>query len=258
VSNQITTRSEREREFELSQRKAKMYASSTMVPKEYQDNIANVVIAQNMADRMGADLLMVMQNLYIVHGKPGWSSQFLIACFNSCGRFSSIRYRLDGEGDNYGCVAYATELETGEVVESVRVTIGMAKAEGWYGKAGSKWKTMHDLMLRYRSATFLVRCTAPEIGMGLPTADEITDIGVIDSKPRNIRRTPETTELAGILSPPKEAVDYEALANKAITKVELMSIGARVSSDEGLSDEVRAGLCEMIDERIAIVEGEGR
>ena len=37
------------------------------------------LIAQNMARRMGADLLMVMQNLYVVHGRPGWSAQFLIA-----------------------------------------------------------------------------------------------------------------------------------------------------------------------------------
>ena len=49
--------------FELAQRKAKIYAQSDLVPKEYRDNIGNVLIAQNMAARMGADTLMVMQNL---------------------------------------------------------------------------------------------------------------------------------------------------------------------------------------------------
>ena len=64
---------------ELMQTQAKLLANSSLVTKEYQNNLANCVIALNMANRMNADPLMVMQNLYIVHGKPSWSSQFLIS-----------------------------------------------------------------------------------------------------------------------------------------------------------------------------------
>lgn len=167
-----------ERLFELAQRKAKVYAGSSLVPKEYQNNIGNVMIAENMSRRMGADTLMVMQNLYVVHGKPGWSAQFLIACFNSCGRFSAIKYRFTGERGttNWGCVAFAKELSTNETVEGSEVTIAMATKEGWINKAGSKWQSMPEQMLRYRSATFLIRSTAPEIGMGLLTKDELDDM----------------------------------------------------------------------------------
>lgn len=167
-----------ERAFALAQRKAKVYATSSLVPKEYANNIGNVMIAQNMAARMKADVLMVMQNLYIVHGKPGWSAQFLIACFNSCGRFSAIKYRFSGEPGTIkrSCVAMTTEHATGEVLEGTEITMEMAKAEGWSTKAGSKWITMPDQMLRYRAATFLIRSTAPEIGMGLYTAEELHDI----------------------------------------------------------------------------------
>src|SRR4051812_1475908 len=70
--------------FELALRKAKVYAASTLVPKEYRDDVANCLIALNMARRINADELMVMQNLYMVNGKPGWSAQFLIATFNQC------------------------------------------------------------------------------------------------------------------------------------------------------------------------------
>jgi hypothetical protein len=163
--------------FELAQRKAKIYASSSLVPKEYQNNIGNVLIAENMAKRMNADTLMVMQNLYVVHGKPGWSATFLIACFNSCGRFSAIKYRFTSEpgNDSWGCTAYTTELDTGEKIEGTTITIAMSKKEGWYAKTGSKWQTMPEQMMRYRAATFLIRSTAPEIGMGLMTKDEIHD-----------------------------------------------------------------------------------
>lgn len=164
--------------FEDAQRMVKVFANSQLVPATFKGDIGACLIAMNMANRMGADILQVMQSLYIVHGKPSFSSAFLIACFNRCGRFSTIRYRMGGEPntDNWSCTAYATELNTGEVVEGVTVTIAMAKNEGWYNKAGSKWKTMPELMMRYRAATFLIRSVAPEIALGFQTTEEAIDI----------------------------------------------------------------------------------
>ena len=166
------------KDFAMGQRMANLLASSKIVPATFQGDIASSLIALNMAQRMGADPLQVMQSLFIVHGKPSFSSAFLIACFNQCGRFSPIRYEFEGEEgtDEWGCRAYTTEKSTGEVIKGVKVTIGMAKAEGWYGKAGSKWKTMPELMLRYRSASFLIRSTAPEISLGFQTTEEVRDV----------------------------------------------------------------------------------
>lgn len=164
--------------FEAGQRIANMFSQSSLVPANFKGDIGACLIALNMANRMGADPLQVMQSLYIVHGKPSFSSAFLIACFNRCGRFATIRYRMVGErgSDDWGCTAYSTELATGERVEGVEVTIGMAKAEGWYNKTGSKWQTMPELMLRYRAATFLIRSVAPDIALGFPTTEEAIDI----------------------------------------------------------------------------------
>ena len=150
---------------------------STIIPKEFQGRPENCVIALNMANRLGADPLMVMQNLYIVSGKPGWSSQFLISTFNTCGRFSAIRYEFSGipGTDERGCKAWAIESLTGEKLTGSEVTIGIAKAEGWYGKNGSKWQTMPEQMLMYRAASWFVRAYAPEISMGLQTVEELRD-----------------------------------------------------------------------------------
>ena len=130
-----------------------------------------------MASRIGADPMMTMQSLYIVHGTPSWSAQFLIATFNQCGKFSSIRYDFSGEegADNWGCRARAIEISTGELLTGPLVTIDIAKREGWYQKSGSKWQTMPEQMLRYRAAAWFVRTVAPEIAMGLQTAEEIHD-----------------------------------------------------------------------------------
>lgn len=164
--------------FELVQRAAKLLASSTLVPKEYQGNIANCVIALNMAARVGADPLMVMQNLVIVHGRPTWSSQFLISTVNTCGRFTALRYEFFGEQntDSWGCRAWAIEKATGERLVGTDVTIGLAKAEGWHGKNGSKWKTMPQQMLMYRAGSWWTRAYAPELSMGLHTKEEMQDV----------------------------------------------------------------------------------
>lgn len=169
--------------FELLQRVAKAFASSTLVPQQFQNNVANCMIALNLAERLNADALMVMQNLYIVHGRPGWSSKFLIATFNHCGRFTAVKYEFFGEKntDSWGCRASSTELSSGETIIGPDITIQMAKDEGWYNKSGSKWKTIPQLMLMYRSAGWMINTAAPEISMGLPTQDELHDI--IDVRP---------------------------------------------------------------------------
>lgn len=165
--------------FEHSQRVAKMMTTSSLVPKEYQNNIPNIMIALEMANRIGASPLMVMQNLNIIQGRPSWSSQFIISALNSCRRFSPLRFKMDGEGDDYGCTAWAKD-SSGEILEGPKVTWKMATAEGWTTKGGSKWKTMPELMFRYRAAAFFGRLYAPDVLMGMGTSDEAEDISAIE------------------------------------------------------------------------------
>lgn len=181
--------------FELLQREARAFMSSSMVPVTFRqwnldretgqlvensEALSNCVIALNMALRMHADPLMVMQNLYIVHGVPAWSAKFLIGLFNTCGRFSTIRYAFSEKRDS--CFAHCRELSTGERIEGPSVSIAMAKAEGWSDRKGSKWRTMPEVMLVNRAAAFLIRTTAPELSLGLPIRDEAEDIWDVEAR----------------------------------------------------------------------------
>ena len=127
--------------FELIQRAAKALAGSTLIPPQFQGHLPNCIIALEMANRIGASPLMVCQNLYIVHERPAWSAKFLIASFNQCGRFTALRYEWEGKRDTdaWGCRAWATEKATGEKVVGPLITIGLARAEGWFSRKGSKW-----------------------------------------------------------------------------------------------------------------------
>lgn len=212
--------------FTLMQRGAQLLANSTIVPAHYraknvkkdrcgnvikvEENpsaMSNCVVALNMATRMGADPLMIMQNLYIVEGRPAWSSQYIIASINACGKYSPLRFKLEDLGHKEAeytettwvnnkpvknvkkvdihdmkCIAWAIEKKTGEVLESPPVTIELAVKEGWYGKNGSKWQTMPEVMLRYRAASFFGKLYAPELLMGIQTAEEVHD-GTYDLEP---------------------------------------------------------------------------
>ena len=162
--------------FELAQRAGKMLAASDLVPQQFRGNVANCVIALNIASRLGADPFAVLQSLYIVHGRPAWSSQFLIAMVNASGRYTPLQFRMTGTGDDTTCVAHAKDKETGEVVEGPPVSIKMAKDEGWATKSGSKWVHMAPLMLRYRAGAFFARLYAPDLCLGMRTMEEEVDI----------------------------------------------------------------------------------
>lgn len=161
--------------FELARQAAESLATSTLVPQQFR-NAANALIAIDMANRLRCSPLMVMQQLYVVQGKPSWSAQFVIAAINACGRFTPLRFVLTGQDMERQCHAESTDRATGESLQGPAVSMQMAKAEGWLDKGGSKWKTMPELMLRYRAGTFFGRLYAPDVLMGLYTQDEALDI----------------------------------------------------------------------------------
>lgn len=205
--------------FETMQRVCKMYAHSELVPEMYRISaknpeskaVGNCMIALEMASRIGASPLMIMQNMNIIYGRPGWSSKFLIATVNTCGRFEPLQFRFENLGkvgkvkyndfvwdgskgrntivvkefdgtnvDNWECVAFTTKRGGDAILDSAPVSIHMAIQEGWYTKNNSKWVTMTKQMLTYRAASFWTSAYAPELSMGMKTTDEIMDIVDID------------------------------------------------------------------------------
>lgn len=234
-------------QFETMQRVCKMFSSSDLVPDNYKPNykpipanatpeqiaainlenqeaknkaVANCMIAIEISMRIGASPLMVMQNMVPIYGKPSWSSKFLIATVNSCGRFEPLQYRFTDKGmlgmvdytdyvwdgrtnwkqavqkqfdgkkiQDIECVAYTTKKGSKEILESSPVSVRLAIQEGWYTKNGSKWQTMTKQMLMYRAASWWTSVYAPDLSMGMRTIEEQQDI--VDAEYQEITDTPE-------------------------------------------------------------------
>lgn len=267
-------------QFDTMQRVCKMFATSDLVPDNYKANLqpipanadentrnaimatnsanqskamANCMIAIEISMRIGASPLMVMQNMVPIYGKPSWSSKFLIATVNSCGRFEPLQYRFTEKGMlgkvdytdyqwdgrkkvavtktfdgskimDIECVAYTTKKGSKDVLESSPVTIRLAIQEGWYTKNGSKWQTMPRQMLMYRAASWWTSAYAPELSMGMRTVEEQQDIQDVEFE--EIKTTTAEQEKA-------------ATANKTHISVDLadpesdMNVSATVDTTTG-------------------------
>ena len=166
------------RAFEDAQRIAKALASSTLIPPQFQgqQGFANCLVALEIAGRMNISPFLCMQHLHIIHGRPSWSSAFIIAMVNGCGRFTPLRFEVSGEGESLACYAVATDIKTDQELKGPTITMLMAKKEGWSTKNGSKWATMPDLMIRYRAAAFWGRLFAGDLLVGLQTQEEVIDV----------------------------------------------------------------------------------
>jgi len=243
---------------------AKIYIYSELVPEMYrvttenteEKAISNTIIALNIANRINADALMVMQNLTIIYGKPSWSSKMLIGMINDCGKFENLQFTvkrigtiqnyqyseyvtewktnpqtgkkfkdvskvqktLTGPIENFEFVAFTTRKNSDVVLEGSPVSIEMAINEGWYTKAGSKWPNMPIQMGKYRAASFWASVFAPELSLGFKTEEEVRDI--VDLPPTDYEVQTNSAKPTGKAAPMNEkevADEIKANANKSET-----------------------------------------
>lgn len=162
--------------FIMACQMAKALAQSTLVPSEYRNNESNCLIAIDLSQRLGASPFLVMQNLDVIQGKPSWSAKALIGMINASGKYDfelQFDEKNDANGKPFSCQCW-TEKKGRKVTGPV-IDMNMARDEKWVDKNGSKWKTMPQVMLRYRAASFFSRMNCPEISMGIYTSDEIID-----------------------------------------------------------------------------------
>ncbi len=183
--------------FNMALKMANCLATSTVVPKEYHGNVGNCMIAIEMASRINTSPMMVMQNLFIVNGRPAWSSQWIIAMINSSRRYKTeLQFEFGNAREDGGlsCRAWAEDY-SGHKVYGPKITMAMANQEGWTTKNGSKWKTMPEVMIQYRAASFFGRMNCPDMIMGIYSSEEVLDMDGIPTDGIALLVDPSTGEV---------------------------------------------------------------
>ncbi|CAK7037358.1 MAG: hypothetical protein EUB_02608 [Eubacterium sp.] len=255
------------KQYCFAHKMALTFQEASMAPKRYQGNTGDCIIAIDMAWRLNANPLMIMQNLYVVNGMPAWSGQFVIAAINTSKRFAQpLRFKVTGSGDTLSCYAYTKGFD-GEEVRGTTITMDMAKKEGWYSKTGSKWQTMPEQMIQYRAASFFGRLYCPDLLMGIYTEDEAMEIenveySVVQDKPTPAAVDKEIEQKANKKSlsfndveplnmepvqAEKEAVETEIKTEPSVNTAEEFSEPpmAEFFDQDELTEEEKAAILEM-------------
>jgi hypothetical protein len=190
---------------------ANVFSRSGIVPKHYAENVQGTFVALDMARQLNVNPMMMLQSTHSIGGNIGMSAALAISLANTRGPFKGpIRYKTRRLGtvlkieqkvktgwdagnkkpiyksefyetENIEVIAWATMAADGEIVESIAVTMEMARLEAWTDNA--KYRSMGEYMLRKRAANFLIRETCPEVLMGMQTDEELETIFVPPAAP---------------------------------------------------------------------------
>ncbi len=170
--------------FEKSLKMAESLSKTDLIPDSFKGKPGNILIAMELAQRAGDSPLMIMQNMQIINGNPGFKAQYINAKINDAGYKITYEEGTDGEVKekkipNLYCRVIAEK--NGQKFIGPRVDIRMAVEEGWYDRKMSKWPNMPEVMLVNRAVTFWAKKFEPGIGLGFPTAEEAEDTPIKNS-----------------------------------------------------------------------------
>ena len=149
-----------------------------------------------IANRMGMSPFQVMQNLNVIRS-TSWSSQFIIGLIQGCGRFEGFTYKETADS----CQCFAVLKTSGEQVSGPKITLEMARKEGW--TKNTKWSTMPQTMLRYRAASAFGRFHIPDLILGIQSVEENE---VIDAEIAVVPGAPDSKidQVSELLAPKTE------------------------------------------------------
>ena len=147
---------------------ADMLSKSNMVPKDYQGNPANCIIAMQWGMEIGLQPLQAMQNIAVINGRPAIWGDAMLAIV----RGSGLLERITEEPTDTGCTCAVKRKGEPEVVRTF--TLEDAKRAGLAGKQGP-WQQHPKRMMQMRARAFALRDVFPDVLRGVHIAEIAQD-----------------------------------------------------------------------------------
>jgi hypothetical protein len=143
---------------------AEAFAGATLVPEVFRKSVGNCLIAIDLANRYGMNSWSLMQEMYIINGRPMMSGKLAIAILNNS-LAEPLRPEYSSEGDDR-TITLTGRLQNEAAAQSVKLKVRDART------ANEQWKKNPDQMLMYASARTWGRRFAPDILLGIVFDDE--------------------------------------------------------------------------------------
>ena len=187
--------------LEAAIRLAEMFSKSAMVPKQYQGNAANCLVAMAYGDSLGMAPLQAMQSVAVVNGVPALYGDGMLALVQASAVFESIEESIED-----GAAVCTVKRRGMKPVQRI-FTADDAKRAGLWGKQGP-WQQYPARMLQMRARSWALRDAFADVLRGIQSVEEVRDIPeVID-----------VTPMPPALPEPKAATKAEQVLSKVRAK----------------------------------------
>ena len=236
---------------------AELMSKSGIVPKDYQGNPGNIIVAIQWGAEIGLPPLQAMQNLAVINGRPALWGDAVIAIVRGSGLLESISEDI---GDTS---ATCTVKRRNEQPVSRTFSMDDAKRAGLSGKQGP-WSQYPKRMLQMRARAWALRDVFPDVLRGVHVAEEAQDMpserdmgqAQVIPEPAGASRTESVkAKLAGKRKPIEPAADLDdvlsAIANAE--SIETLKAAATLAGKLG-TDEDKAVARQAYADRKAALE----
>jgi hypothetical protein len=147
---------------------AKMFAVSGMVPQQYANNTAAVLVAIQMGSELGLSPMSSLQSIAVINGRPAIYGDAMLALVMNHHEFVDI---AETEGDGFAkCVVKRKNRTPTERV----FTIDDARKANLWNKQGT-WTQYPKRMLQLRARSFALRDAFPDALRGVISSEEARD-----------------------------------------------------------------------------------
>jgi hypothetical protein len=155
---------------------AEMMAKSTIIPKDYQGNPGNVLIAIQWGMELGLKALQAMQNIAVINGRPSLWGDAVLAIVRASTDGGGNRL-LEGISETFDDATNTATCEVkrrGAALPCVRkFSHADAQKANLLGK--DVWKAYEKRMLQMRARSWALRDEFTDVIKGMPVAEEVMD-----------------------------------------------------------------------------------
>lgn len=148
---------------------AGMMSKSSIVPKDYQGNPGNILVACAWGAEIGLAPLQAMQSIAVINGRPSIWGDAMLALVRGSGL---MEYITEAPTDA-GCVCKLKRRGEPEVQREFSVED--AKKAGLWGKSGP-WQQHPKRMMQMRARAFALRDVFPDVLRGVHIGEEAQDM----------------------------------------------------------------------------------
>lgn len=197
---------------------AKALSSASLLPKAFQQNPANILLAIELGDALGIAPIVAINEINVINGSPSLSASLMAALARQAG------HKVRVTGDDHSATCIIVRADDRDFEHSATWDEAKAKAAGLWGKG--HWTKDPGTMLRWRAIAECVRFACSEVLGGIRyTPEEMRDMA------------PESVTVHQVPEPKPAAVKPTSLADAVAQHQETASVWEQPGDPIDLPDQ---------------------